>query len=45
MLGPIKWCNGWNVLAQEIPAQVCHQHQPGGGNTGQLSRGAGEAKT
>ena len=20
MLGPIKWCNGWNVLAQEIPA-------------------------
>ena len=43
MLGPIKWCNGWNVLARKSQPQP--QHQPGGGNTGQLSRAAGEAKT
>ena len=41
MLGPIKWCNGWNVLARKSQPQP----QPGGGNTGQLSRAAGEAKT
>ena len=43
MLGPIKWCNGWNVLARKSQPQP--QPQPGGGNTGQLSRAAGGAKT
>ena len=45
MLGPIKWCNGWNVLARKSQPQHQPQHQPGGGNTGQLSRAAGGAKT